>query len=430
MKRLKQRQITFVIFLILSFASTAKAQQSPIQVLVSPDHLNWQYTPGEEVEFTIQILLNNNPMPNAVINYTLGKEKFPNISKKDIILKNGTLKVKSTLEEPGFIQCNVSTVVEGKTYSGVAAAGYIPEKILPATKEPADFDSFWEKAITEARKIPLNTKMELLPDRCTETVNVYQVAFQIHKYGEWMYGILSIPKKEGKYPALLLVPGAGCRPYYGDRNTASKGVITLEVGIHGIPVNMQAEVYNNLLAGPLNNYMFINTNNPDSYYFKRVYLGCVKALDYLCSLPEYNGDDLLVTGGSQGGALSIVTAALDKRVKYIAAYHPALCDHEGYLENRAGGWPHYFYNKKPKEKEIETLRYFDVVNFARRVKAKGWYTWGYCDETCPPTSMYAAYNTITAPKELHLYQNSGHVRYNEQQIGATQWLLKQININY
>lgn len=50
-----------------------------------------------------------------------------------------------------------------------------------------------------------------------------------------------------------------------------------------------------------------------------------------------------VTGSSQGGALSVVTAALDKRITFYAAIHPAMCDHQAHLKKTAGGWPHYFY---------------------------------------------------------------------------------------
>jgi cephalosporin-C deacetylase-like acetyl esterase len=142
---------------------------------------------------------------------------------------------------------------------------------------------------------------------------------------------------------------------------------------------------------------------------------------------------LAVTGGSQGGALSIVTAALDKRVKNLGAFYPALSDVTGYLSGRAGGWPHYFdkgnmaYNNT-KEK-LKTLGYYDVVNFAKRVKVPGFYSWGYNDETCPPTSMYAVYNSITAPKELFLALETGHWTYPEQNEKMTNWLLGKLKSN-
>ena len=71
------------------------------------------------------------------------------------------------------------------------------------------------------------------------------------------------------------------------------------------------------------------------------------------------------------------------------------------------------------------MAYFDVVNFARRVKVPGWYSWGFNDDTCPPTSMYAAYNVIPGVKELDLYLNTGHWTYPEQSYVGTTWLKKQ-----
>jgi cephalosporin-C deacetylase len=147
-------------------------------------------------------------------------------------------------------------------------------------------------------------------------------------------------------------------------------------------------------------------------------------------LPQFDGTNLAVTGGSQGGALSIITAGLDPRVKYLAAYYPALSDMTGYLKGRAGGWPHIFdktnlpYNNT-KEK-LETVKYYDVVNFARLVKIPGFYSWGFNDETCPPTSMYAAYNVINAPKELFLALETGHWTYQEQRDKGNDWLAEKL----
>lgn len=247
-----------------------------------------------------------------------------------------------------------------------------------------------------------------------------------------MYGILCVPVKPGKYPALLRVPGAGIRPYNGDIATAEKGVITLEIGIHGIPVNMDLNQYTVLSTGALLGYSSFNLEDRDKYYFKRVYMGCVRANDFLTSLPEYDGSTLGVTGGSQGGALSIITAALDPRVKFLGAYYPALSDLTGYFQGRAGGWPHLFnkdnVNTESTKDKIKTTGYYDVVNFARLLKVPGRYSWGYNDATCPPTSMYAAYNVITSPKTLALFQDNGHWQYPEQREDMEMWLREKLNV--
>jgi cephalosporin-C deacetylase-like acetyl esterase len=174
-------------------------------------------------------------------------------------------------------------------------------------------------------------------------------------------------------------------------------------------------------------------DNRNTYYYRRVYLGCLRANDYLVSLPNFDGQHLLVHGGSQGGQLAIVTAGLDSRVTALAPVYPACCDVTGYMHGRAGGWPHTFrpdfktgepgFHSKNPEK-IKTLAYFDTVNFARRVKAPGLYSWGYNDLTCPPTSLFAAYNVIAAPKALNLALSAGHNPIPEEDAAINEWLLK------
>ena len=136
-------------------------------------------------------------------------------------------------------------------------------------------------------------------------------------------------------------------------------------------------------------------------------------------------------GWEPGGALALVTAGLDRRVTRLAAYYPALADVTGYLHDRAGGWPHMFRATEGagahrSEAEILTSRYYDVVNFARRVTVAGLYSWGFNDETCPPTSTYAAYNVITAPKRLILAFDTGHRSTQEQVDEMDGWLIDEL----
>ena len=427
------KKFTLALLFVLFNVGIALAQPGNtfVKVIVAPDHPDWLYKTGEPVAFKITVLKDGNPLKNVKIKYAVGPEKMEPFKKDSTVSASGTLAVPVvTLKNSGFIQCIATVSYEGKDYRGIGSAGFDPTSIKPTIANPADFQSFWDNAKTELAKIPLDARMTLLPERCTENVNVYHVNIQNFRIGARLYGILCVPKKEGKYPALLRVPGAGIRPYSGDIATAEKGVITLEIGIHGIPVNLDVSVYNNLGAGALSGYWTINLDNKDRFYYKRVYMGCVRANDFLVSLPQFDGTHLAVTGGSQGGALSIITAALDARVKYLGAFFPALSDVTGYLQARAGGWPHMFdknnlvFNNS-KEK-IETMGYYDVVNFARQLKVPGMYSWGFNDETCPPTSMYAAYNTITSPKTLFLVPETGHWTYPEQNEKMNAWLLEKL----
>jgi cephalosporin-C deacetylase len=414
----------FQLLLLVSISLNAVSQSGTplIKVIVSPDHKDWTYKVNETAKFSLQVLQYGNLIDNVTIDYETGPEALPDVKKEGVVLRNGKMDYTGTMKTPGFYRVRVWAIVEGRRYEGLATAAFEPEKIQPTVKEPADFDKFWTGVIEQARKVSLDPKITLMPERCTSDVNVFHISFQNDAYASRIYGILAIPKKAGKYPAILKVPGAGIRPYAGDTRLASQGFITLEIGIHGIPVNLDPQVYMDLNGGALANYNSIRMNDKNTHYYKRVYTGCIRAVDFIFTLPEFNGTDIAVTGGSQGGALTIVTAGLDSRIKFAAAMFPALCDHTGYLNKRAGGWPHYFKNAEPKPGEIETLQYYDVVNFAKRVKVQGFYTWGFNDLTCPPTSMYSAYNVITAPKELHIFQETGHWNFPEQTEMLNNWL--------
>ncbi len=427
MKKLTQSILLQVIVIIsLSVNVFAQSNTGLIKVIVAPDHKDWLYKVNEEARFSVQVLKYGNLLENVTIDYEAGPEALPDVKKEGVVLKTGKMEFSGKMKVPGFYRVRVWAVVDGRRYEGLATAGFEPEKIAPTVKDPVDFDSFWTGAIAEARKINLDPKITLMPERCTSEVNVYQISFQNEVNGSRIYGILAMPKKVGKYPAILKVPGAGIRPYAGDARTASLGFITLEIGIHGIPVNLDPQVYTDLAAGALTAYNMVKMNDRNTHYYKRVYMGCVKAVDFIYSMPEFDGTNVAVTGGSQGGALTIVTAGLDKRIKFAAALYPALCDHTGYLNGRAGGWPHYFRNAAPKPNEVETLGYYDVVNFARRVSAPGYYTWGFNDLTCPPTSMYSAYNVINAQKELSLFLETGHWTFPEETEALNNWLVNKL----
>jgi len=418
-----------VVLLLLCCALTVVAQirGNEIRVLVSPDRTDWTYRLNEKCAFTVRVLKAGNPLPGVQVDYELGPEMYPNEIKKGVALKDGTLKLQGVMKTPGFFRCKVTAHVGGRTYNGMATAAYAPEQLQPVAEFPADFREYWAKTLEQARNTPLNPTMTLLPERCTETDNVYQVSFQTKAWGGRFYGILSVPKKVGKYPALLRVPGAGVRPYTGDTYTAPGKAITLEVGIHGVPVIMQQSVYDALASGSLNNYWTFGRDNKDTFYYNRVIVGALRAVDFICSLPQYNGRTLGVTGSSQGGALSVITAALDSRVTFLAAVHPALCDHEAFFKKRACGWPHYFYYYgTPNAKELETARYYDTANFARLLTVPGWFSWGYNDDVCPPTSMHAAYNVISSPKELHPYLETAHYWHQEQWDEWLEWIREKL----
>ncbi len=405
-----------------------------IQVRVKPEHRNWTYALGEAVKFQVIVTADNEPIDTVAVHYTVGPDLQPGPAKMALVPLTGLIIDAGTMTAPGFLRCIVTTEVAGTIYSGVATAAIAPEKIVAYQTEPRDFDAFWAAGRAELAKLPLEARLTLQAEACTDKVNVYQVSFRGLGEG-WagparIYGVLTEPKVPGHYPAVLKVPGAGVRPYFGDTRLAARGVIVLEIGVHGIPVNQPQEIYDQLQAGALNGYWLFNLDDRYNYYYRRIYLGCLRANDFLTTRENWDGQNLLVVGASQGGLLAITTAALDARVTGLAATHPAFCDVAAPLHGRAGGWPHPFMpdaltgqpSPQATPAKIETARYYDAVNFARRLKVPGFYIWGYNDAVCPPTSTFAAYNLITAPKQLAVEFEQAHTYPPEQDQAITRWI--------
>ena len=128
-------------------------------------------------------------------------------------------------------------------------------------------------------------------------------------------------------------------------------------------------------------------------------------------------------------ALSLITAGLDPRVTACVANHPALSDMAGYAEKgRTGGYPHFNReNQMLTPQKIETLQYYDVVNFASRIKCPVYLTWGYNDNTCPPTTSYIVWNLITAPKQSLITPVNEHWTSEATNYGQMLWLKEHIS---
>lgn len=232
---------------------------------------------------------------------------------------------------------------------------------------------------------------------------------------------------------MLCPPGAGIKTikdplrhkYY-----AENGCIRMEMEIHGLDPRLPASMFNDIsraFNGKENGYLANGIDSRDRYYMKRVYLALVRCLDLLAGLPEWDGRNLVVQGGSQGGALAIVAAALDNRVTHCIVNHPALADMAAYAEGHTGGYPHF--NKTAgilTGNNINTLAYYDVVNFARHVKADTYMTWGYNDNTCPPTTSYAVWNTLACPKEALITPINEHWTSDDTERGQMEWMLERL----
>jgi cephalosporin-C deacetylase-like acetyl esterase len=158
-------------------------------------------------------------------------------------------------------------------------------------------------------------------------------------------------------------------------------------------------------------------------------LRLIRGIDVLAAQPEWDGKRVIVYGSSQGGYQAIAAAGLDARVTFFAAGVPAGCDHSGMMANRIAGWPKIVPMKdgKPDLAVLEAFRYIDCMNFATRTKAAGCYfTVGFIDGVCPPTSVYAAYNQLNIPKEIYNDIPSGHAHSQQASDGMRQAVMKYV----
>src|SRR5690554_5240346 len=424
--------LKLTISILLTTLSFVVSYGEELKVVIEPNNKDWVYNVGEIAYFKVSI--SGNLSSPVFIEYVIGPEKMDEIKSDSFLTNDSVFFIEGgTMEVPGFLRCSV-TITDGNIKeTEIATAAFQPEDIQPTIEYPDDFLEFWEKTIANSREIPLDAEFTLLEDKSTENFNVYQVSYLNHEYKNRAYGIITIPVKEGKYPAIIRYPGAGVHPLGGNLSIADKDVITLDLYIHPFSMLWERSFYDNLKDSPYIEYKFWGASNRDTYYYKSVITGCVKAVDLIFSLEQFDGENLASWGSSQGGALSIITTSLDKRIKMLVALCPAMCDHTGYLHGRAGGWPHFFnlenidkYNNKDV---LKTLPYFDVVNFARNIKVPGYYSWGFNDETTPPTSFYSAYNVINASRELLIIPEGKHKIYPKQRLESNNWIFSSFDNN-
>lgn len=410
--------------------------RSDLLWVTEPDHPDWIYRTGEKAKIKISLFKYGIPQDGITVRYETGSELMPSDKTGSITLKNGKAEINiGTLDKPGFRDCIFSVMINGKKYSHHVKVGFSPDKIKPYTEIPDGFMDFWKNNIKEASEFPLKYTKEKAEEYCTEKIDCYLIKLQLNNRGQAVYGYLFYPKnaKPGSCPVVLSPPGAGIKTikeplrhkYY-----AEEGFIRLEFEIHGLNPTMSEEQFkeiSNAFNGKENGYLTNGLDNKDNYYMKRVYLSCLRCIDLLTSLPEWDGKNVIVQGGSQGGALAMITAGLDKRVTACVVNHPALSDMAGYMAGRAGGYPHFFRTRGMDTKEkLETMSYYDVVNFARLIKADTFMTWGFNDNTCPPTTSYAVYNTLECNKEALITPINEHWTSEETERGHLEWIKKHL----
>lgn len=387
-----------------------KPAKPAVAIKVVVDREDAIYAVGDLVTFKVTATDEGGPISNQSVQVVLSKDGYQPQPAQKIELKEGAAEFTGKLDEPGFLSARV-TLKDG---SALAAAAIEPLKIAPSQPVPDDFDEFWNAQKTALAAVPAKSTMSAVASQLPK-VEIFDVT--VDCLGAPVSGYFGKPEgaQPKSLPAILFVHGAGVgSSNLGAMNwcNQAQGMLAMDINAHGLPNGKPKEFYNDLSAGQLKDYRTQGRQSRDEIYFRGMFLRLIRAIDFLTSQPEWDGKKLIVYGSSQGGFQALAAAGLDSRVTFICAGVPAGCDHTGSQVGRISGWPKLVATDasgKPDTASLQAARYFDAVNFARRAKCAGAaLTVGFIDTTCPPTSVYAAYNALSMPKTILNDPFTGH----------------------
>ena len=286
---------------------------------------------------------------------------------------------------------------------------------------PDDFDAFWSKTLDEAAEYPLDVRVEPVPTGL-RTVEVYDVTFAGYG-GHPVRAWLRLPRpsrpQEGPLPGVVQFHGYGSGRGHAldDLLWASAGYAHLLMdargqgggyagGATGDPVGV---------AGPTQpGFLTRGLESPESYYYRRVFVDAVRAVQVLRGRAEVDAARVAVVGASQGGGIALAVAGLvPGAVAALHAQAPFLCDirratritDAAPYREIAG----YLATHRTEAADVfATLGYFDGLGFAARAAAPAWFSAGLMDGVCPPSTAFGAYHAYAGPKHIKLWEYNGH----------------------
>lgn len=388
---------------LVAFGSSLCAQT----LTVATDRADAIYKQGETVTFTIKL----KPPSDVVIPWNITKDGVDPTTNGKATLTNGSASITAKLDEPGFLLCRVGFFTADKqSLKAAAGAAIDPMQIKPSMGVPDDFDAYWSSEKKKLVAIPMNAR--LTPQASpSKTLEVFDVQADSIGNPVSAYYARPIGAKPKSLPAILTVHGAGVSSsgLGSAASWAADGFLSMDMNAHGIPNGKPKEFYTALSNGELKGYPTRGRESRDAIYFHDMFLRLVRAIDFLTAQPEWDGRTLVVKGSSQGGYQSIVAAGLDPRVTFFVPGVPAGCDHTGFKAGRINGWPKFIPTGQPATPNVlDAVRYYDAVNFATHTKAAAFFTVGFIDGTCPPSSVYAAFNVIQNKHDIFNDIPTGH----------------------
>lgn len=312
---------------------------------------------------------------------------------------DSTLCVELGMLEPGFYQVRLRDSLRWNI-------GVRPDAVVSAPDAPEDFDAFWETTFQELAQVPLEPEYKELPEYSNELRTCYEV-----RYASWggavSGGIVSIPNAPGKYPVQIMYMGYGAEPYYMDPNAYPEQIQFL------VSVRNQG-----IFKAGQDRWIDRGIGAKETFYYRGAFCDVKRAVDFAASLDKADVTRMAAWGESQGGAFTFLSAAVDSRIKAIAPSVPFLGDYEDYA--RIVWWPvHEVFETADaegisREQLFAMLRYFDIKNFAPKVKCPVYMSFGLQDPTCPPHTNFAIYNNLgTGDKRFLCVPTCGHAMWQE-----------------
>jgi cephalosporin-C deacetylase-like acetyl esterase len=371
---------------------------------VTTDKPDALYQPGEKMVFSIQLLDAGKPVAGRELRW-LRRGDDQQEEKGTLTSQVEPVAVTTTLGAPGFVRLTITAHDEngqpckdanGGNLTFEGGAGVKPEA-LQTIPEPADFAAFWQAQKKRLSEVPLKAEMKPVATQDPSLLG-FDVTIDCAG-GKPVAGYFVKPKDAApkSLPARASFHGYGVSSAVLNED---RTMLTLDINAHGIANGQPEAFYEALRAGELRNYAFSNNDSPETSYFLGMFLRLLRALEFLEAQPEWDGANLIVTGGSQGGLQALVAAGLDERVTFCMANRPWCCDLGGITLGRQRGWrPEY----------TAALGYFDPANHVKRTKAFVLVDAGLGDYVCPPSGISAMLNNIpSADKRLVTMQGATH----------------------
>ncbi len=406
-----------LLLIFTSNHSLFAAEPDKIVITVKAERQNAVYKKGEMVHFLIEVKDGEGQALDwGSVRCSFSDDHYKTTEAYTLAVTGKTLEVKGKLDRPGFLHCEVSfdagsRTLKSKVKPSLGAAAVSPQEISPSREVPVDFDAFWESQKQLLAAVPFEAQMKKIEAVSNDDFEVFDTQItcldDVPVSGYFSRPVKTKPKS---LPIVLWVHGAGVR---SSSIKSYPGYLSMDINAHGIPNGKPKAYYDELKGkdGRLQGYPLFGRENRDAVYFKNMFLRMVRALDFLTAQPEWDGKTVAVIGHSQGGFQALVAGGLDDRVTFIGAGVPAGCDHTGLLRRRISGWPKFIPTQKDGKADAvisEVSRYYDAVNFASRYHGDAIVSVGFIDRTCPPTSVYAAYNQLKGQKNIINKPAMGH----------------------